>query len=201
MTDKKKIACNAGEILGLGIDPLKGFFYEGNLADPVMQRIVPNMVRLVKILTNKKCRHVIVADSHRRGDEELTRLPEHCMEGTSEAEVIDELKGFNSHVIEKRTTNSFIGTGLIDYLLGATPRVVVVYGVCSDICVMQAVITLSNFADKIGLEKIIVPMDCVTTFGVDARTKDKYAFEVLGNVPKVVVIPSYRNIGEAVEIK
>lgn len=201
MAENEILNCRASEVLLWGIDPLNGFFNHGKLADRNMQWIIPNVVGLIEItLKTSKCKHVITADNHKKSDKELEILPEHCMEDTDESLPIDEVMKYRYYLIPKNTTNSFIGTGLKDYLMGAMPRAVVVYGVCSNICVMQGVISLSAISKEIGLEKIIVPMDCVTTFGPTAESDDEYAFNILRYVPRVEVIPSYKNLIDAIKI-
>lgn len=200
MAENKVIICGANRVIGHGVDPLHGFFYEGLLADPVMQRIIPNMVELNEMLKAKYIDGIITADEHEPGDEELERLPPHCMKGTKEAEVIEQLKRFNLYIMKKKTTNSFVNTKLLEYLKWKKPEVMVVYGVCSNICVMQATITYSAVAEKLGIKKIILPMDCITTFGVDARIVDEHAFNILRYVPRVEVIPSYKNLGDVLVI-
>jgi len=211
MTDKRIISCDANEILGHGVDPLNGFFfghYPGRpdvkclLGDERMQRIVPNMIGLNVYLAAKSIDCIVTADEHDPDDDEIkiAGLPMHCMKNTWEAELIDPLKIFNPRIIAKKTTNSFINTGLMQYLRNKKPKVVIPYGVCSNICVMQAVITYSALAEELGIEKIIIPMDCVTTFGDDFEMDDKYAFKVLGYVPRVEIIGSYKNLNEIIEI-
>jgi len=212
------ISCEANKILGHGVDPLNGFFfghYPGKpdvkclLGDERMQRIVPNMIGLNEMLAARSIDCIVTADEHGLDDDEIkiVRLPEHCMKNTWEAELIDTLKIFNPEIITKKTTNSFINTELTQYLRRKEPEVVVLYGVCSNICVLQAAITYSAIATELGIKRIIVPKDCVTTFGDDFESADRYAFNALGYVPKVQLIESYKdlemvlNIPELIVIK
>ena len=195
------LECNPHEVVVHGVDPLKGFFDFGMLADPRMHRITVNMVGLnEELVEKKKCEGFITADNHERGDPELEKLPEHCMNGSAEAQIIDALEKFGLYAMKKRTTNSFIGTKLLSYLAQQQPRAVVVYGVCSNICVLQAVVTYSFIAREYDLEKIVVPLDCTTTFGDDFKIQDQIVAGILRNVPRVEVIPSYRNLGDVLEI-
>lgn len=204
MTDKR-ISCDANEILGHGVDPLNGFFfghYPGKsdvkclLGDERMQRIVPNMIGLNVYLAAMSIDCIVTADEHDPDDDEIkiAGLPEHCMKNTWEAELIDPLKIFNPRIIAKKTTNSFINTGLMQYLRNKKPKVVIPYGVCSNICGLQAIITYSAMADELGIEKIIVAKDCMTTFGDDFELADHYAFNALSYVPKVQLIESYKDL-------
>jgi nicotinamidase-related amidase len=205
MTERKIIVYNADEVLGHGVDPLNGFFYgyypgkpdvKCLLGDERMQRIVPNMIGLNVYLAAKSVDCIVTADEHEPDDDEIkiAGLPLHCMKKTWEAELIDQLKIFNLRIITKKTTNSFINTELMQYLRNRKPKVVIPYGVCSNICCLQAIITYSAMADELGIERIIVAKDCMTTFGDDFELADKYAFDALSYVPKVQLIESYRDL-------
>ncbi|MFA6097046.1 MAG: isochorismatase family cysteine hydrolase [Candidatus Paceibacterota bacterium] len=193
---KDKILCLRHEVAVIGIDLLNGFFKAGKLADPNMKWIIPNFAAMVERLEG--CNVIYTADNHSADDAELKTFPPHCMRGTFQAEVVRELKGLNTElIVKKKTTNSFIGTELEEILTRLRPRVAVFGGVCSDICVIQAVITLSSKAEMFGLERIIVPKDCMTTFGGPGRNVeeiDRNIFNTLGFVPGVEVIDSQKDL-------
>jgi len=88
---------------------------------------------------------IFVCDSHKMDDPEIGRpYPIHCLEGTSEARIIDSLQKFEKHsiILAKRTLSIFLGTGLESVLEKARPEVVEVTGVCTDICDLFAVYEL-----------------------------------------------------------
>lgn len=196
------------EVVGISIDLLNGFLVKdaSPLADPNMRWILPNDVKLADKLERNGCEILILADSHNPEDAELKVFPPHCMKGTWGAQVVNELKRFvkdDNSVITKNTTNAFIGTDLEERLARKRPKIAVVFGVCSDICVIQAVITLSGLAEKLGIEKIIVPMDCTTTFGdadYSAELKNKMVFNILGFAPRVEVIETQEDLFKNIKI-
>lgn len=195
------------EVVGLIVDPLNDFLVEGAspLAAPDMRWILPNTVALTNELEESGCETLVAADSHYPEDEELTRFPPHCMEGTWGAEVVDELRRFvkDDNLVIKSTHNAFTGTDLEERLTIKRPKVVVVSGVCSDICVIQAVITLSGLSEKFGIERIIVPKDCTTTFGDErysAKLKDEMIFNIFGFTPKVKVIEIQEDLFKKIKI-
>lgn len=195
------------EVTELIVDPMNDFLVEdaSPLADSKMRWILPNIFMLSDELETNGCEIVIATDSHYPEDEELKTFPPHCMKGTWGAEVVDELKRFvkNNNLVIKNTTNAFIGTDLEEKLAVKRPKVIVVSGVCSDICVIQAVITLSGLSEKFGIEKIIVPKDCVTTFGDErysAELKDEMVFSIFGSTPKVEVIETQEDLFKIIKI-
>lgn len=198
---RKIIECKANKMLLHQVDPVNGFLNFGLLADPNMQWIIPNLIGLNEFAKAKGIRNLATIDKHRESDQEVLELGKHCMIGTPEAELIKELKRFNPYIMPKTTHNAFIGTDLLKYLKRYRPEVVVFDGVCTEICVLQTVAPYSTMAKDLGIKLLIIPMDCITTYGADAKIKDEITFNILRRLPNVVVIPSYRNLGEAVEIK
>lgn len=195
------------EVMGLIVDPLNDFLVKDAslLAAPEMRWILPNIAALTDELEKNGCETVIPADGHYPEDEELTRFPPHCMKGTWGAEVVDELQRFvkNDNLVIKSTHNAFTETDLEERLTIKRPKVVVVSGVCSDICVIQAVITLSGLSEKFGIEKIIVPRDCTTTFGDEhysVKLKDEMVFNIFGFTPKVEVTETQEDLFKRIKI-
>jgi len=147
------------------IDMVKGFHNTGSLANERTVSIIPG-IRDLLIRKSKKegCLTVFLQDSHKRGDPEFKVFPEHCLEGTEEAETIDELQEFlqlpNARVVTKRTYNGCYATKLGPILQTADPARVIVVGVCTDICVKY---TVAGLTRERGYS-VVVPADCVETF-------------------------------------
>lgn len=151
-------------MLMLITDALRGFLEGGNLANKKNKVIVPEIRDLVERKIPEGGKAVFLGDSHSKGDPELQVLPEHCMAGTKEAEIVDELFEFVTleNYIPKNSFDAFFGTNLEEILKQENPQKVVVVGVCTDICVLFAVAGLRNR----GYE-VIVPKDCVRALDAD----------------------------------
>lgn len=88
---------------------------------------------------------IFVCDSHLQNDPEIGNpYPPHCMAGTIEAEIIDNLKQYTdkSTVLKKHTLSIFLNTGLEEILKELNPTLVEITGVCTDICDLFAVYEL-----------------------------------------------------------
>lgn len=88
---------------------------------------------------------IFVCDNHSLTDPEIGNpYPPHCMTGTIEAEIIDELKPLadKSIVLTKHTLSIFLNTGLEKYLQEFNPTEVELTGLCTDICDLFAVYEL-----------------------------------------------------------
>jgi len=89
------------------IDMARGFYDICPLSSSRVENIISPLVYLnEKALSFKK---VFFIDCHEEGSKEFTAYPPHCIEGTIESELIEELKGYtkNNKIIKKDSTNRF----------------------------------------------------------------------------------------------
>lgn len=147
----------------LVVDMLKGFRNIGNLQNPRMERIIPNIVRLLGNEIRKGSKVIILRDYHKPDDKEFKMFPVHCVEGTEETEIIDELQKFlkvkGVTIINKTRYSGFQGTKLERVLRKKNPEEVIIVGVCTDICVLHTTIDLRSLDYN-----VIVLEDCVETY-------------------------------------
>jgi nicotinamidase-related amidase len=126
------------------VDVLNGFCRAGNLASPRLAVIVePIRAHLERELA-AGAKAIFIVDTHAPDDPEFAMFPEHCVAGSGEDEIVDELKPFavDAAVIRKSTYSAFYGTDLERVLREMAPDEVEVVGVCADICVMHTVADL-----------------------------------------------------------
>ncbi len=106
---------------------------------------------------------IFVCDNHTKNDPEIGKpYPPHCIKGTTEAEIIDELKllADKSIVLKKNTLSIFLNTGLEKLLMKYKPTEVEVTGVCTDICDLFAVYELRIRGYNVYIsEKGVLPFD------------------------------------------
>lgn len=126
----------------LVIDMLKDFLnkYGALYCGDLSRNIIP-FVR-EKIEEFHKCRNLVIfiCDSHDPDDLEFNMFPKHCVTGTEGAEIIEELPVSKKDIIIKKTTlNSFLSTDLDKILKDYKISEVHVVGVCTSICIMDAV--------------------------------------------------------------
>ena len=100
-------------------------------------------------------------DSHVPDDREFEMFPPHCIEGSEEEEIVDELAPLtaDARIVKKRRYSAFYNTDLADQLAELQPDKVVVMGDCTDICVLHTVSGLRNRDYSVE-----VPADCVASF-------------------------------------
>ena len=131
----------------------------GKLYVPGAEKRIPNMRRLVDAVRQEKAFLVSSTDQHSPNDPEFQRFPPHCVQGTSGAEIIPELKAADfvhvkntnpatvpsaisrgkQVIIEKQTLDVFDNPAT-EKLLSQLPSdsEFIVFGVVTEFCVRLA---------------------------------------------------------------
>ncbi|NLG81632.1 MAG: cysteine hydrolase [Bacilli bacterium] len=149
------------------VDMINGFVKEGALSSPQMASLTPEIVKLTKKFKNEKLKIVALADNHPEDSVEFCAYPPHCIKGTSESFVIDELQEVGGYeLIEKNSTNGFLEPTFQDWL-SSHPEIdtFIITGGCTDICVLQLALTLKMHFNRLNKKtRIIVPTNGVNTY-------------------------------------
>jgi nicotinate phosphoribosyltransferase len=147
-------------------DMLRGFLEEGYplYCGTEARSIIPNVRKLLERELEQNSKIFYLCDHHSPDDPEFKMFPPHCVEGTPETEIIPELSPYPGEIIPKRTFSSFYNTSLEEKLEALKPETLVVCGVCTHICVLQAVIDARNRGYEVE-----VPVDCVASFNKKAH--------------------------------
>lgn len=161
------------------IDMVNGFVKEGALADTRINFITPNIIELIEKFKSNGHDIISFQDAHSKNSKEFNDFPEHCIEGTKESELIDELLPYNDvmKVIYKNSTSGFVTKEFINYLEENKNNLeeVVITGCCTDICVINFAIPLKNYFNEHNLNtKIIVPKNCVETYNSQTHNSEEY---------------------------
>lgn len=149
------------------VDVVNGFIREGAMASPLVEDIVKPTARLAEECLKRGIRTAALADCHAPDCAEFASFPPHCVEGTAESELVDELKALDGYfLIKKNSTNGFHEKEFAHALI-SSPAVdtFIVAGDCTDICVLQLCLTLKTwFTRQNRQSEIIVPINCVETY-------------------------------------
>jgi nicotinamidase-related amidase len=165
------------------VDEVNGFATvgAGNLAPPVESPQVSAMVRetdrLAREFTSRDWKILAFLDTHAPGKAEPP-YPPHCEAGTGEENLVPELAWLeedgNATLVRKDCINGFIGAirpdgsnALVDWVNENRLQALLVVGICTDICVMDFVLTTlsaRNHDLMPGLEDIIVHAPACATY-------------------------------------
>ena len=159
---------DAKELL-INIDMVNGFVKEGVLAAPSIMRIVPRQIELLEEgLKREDTGIIFIRDSHSVDAEEFNTYPVHCVKGTYESELIDELKKFEPYALEylKNSTNLVFVPKLQKDLLNLEKlEKIRLMGCLSEVCVLNGAIGLRNFFDEYNRHvEVMVHPDAIDTF-------------------------------------
>lgn len=174
------------------VDMVNGFAKEGVLADPKINNITPNIIKLVKNANNKNIPIIAFRDCHSIDDEEFRYYPPHCLDGTKESELIDELKVYENSfcVIKKDTTNGFITKKFTEIVNKLEFDTVEVCGCLTEVCVKNFIISYIKF-NKLNNRKTVIKVvdDACATFDApnhNAQLVHKQALKELASYGAII---------------
>jgi nicotinamidase/pyrazinamidase len=164
------------------VDLVNGFCTTGNLASPRLAAVVPGVRVYLEREVGAGAALIFLADTHEPDDPEFAVFPPHCVVGSGEEEIVDELRSLASRaaLVRKRRYSGFFGTDLDQRLNDLAPDVVEVVGVCTDICVLHTVADLRNRDYR-----VVVRRELVETYeapGHKADDVNRWAFAHLRDV-------------------
>ena len=138
-----------------------GALYFGKSA----QNSVPNILENISRFRNEGSPVIFVMDSHDMQDNEFKLFPKHCVEGSSGAQLIDELKvEEGDFVVAKASFDSMFNTNLEYILKQKKIEEVYLSGVCTSICIMETASSLAKHNYRIFIFK-----DSVADFDGEAH--------------------------------
>lgn len=157
------------------VDMINGFVREGALMSGRVETIIPEIVDLSKKCDSLHIKKVAFADNHTDASPEFGSYPKHCIKGTSESEIVDEIKEAVGYVlIPKNSTNGFHEEAFQEWLKNNPETdTFIVTGCCTDICVQQFAITLKTWFNKNDKKsRIIVPVNAVETYDLESHNAE-----------------------------
>lgn len=171
------------------IDMNVGFCEEGNLADPSIKQIVPNIIPIIRTVLENGEGFFVVNDKHTKDSTELKRYAGHC-DNEKESRTIKELaiyEEYANRIFYKNSTCALFAPGMMEMLMDMVSlKRVVIVGCCTDICIQNFAIALRNFFDELNMDvEIIVPKNAVETFHIpevhDRKENNERAYMVMEN--------------------
>lgn len=157
------------------VDMINGFVREGALASERAEKAIPSIAELSKTCDEMQITKIAFADSHTNQSPEFGAYPVHCLAGTSESEVVDELKEIGGYtLIPKNSTNGFHEEEFKKWLKdNENVNTFIVTGVCTNICIEQFALTLKTYFNKQNVKsRVIVPINTVETYDLDIHNGD-----------------------------
>ena len=92
--------------MALIIDMVNGFVKYGTMHDKSIANVVPNQIQLLEKMQKETDIIAIVKDTHKKKCIEFKTYPEHCVKGSGEENLVEELSQFENEdalVFEKNS--------------------------------------------------------------------------------------------------
>lgn len=159
------------------IDMVHGFINEGALSDKSINRITPKIVSLTENFIANNQPIINFQDAHEEGANEFVAFPPHCLKGSHESELIDELMPYKDKMITlyKNSTNGFMHPDFLSTFNTVDADEFICVGCCTDICVLQFALSLQGYINEHNLKKsVIVVEDAVETFGLPGHEQAQF---------------------------
>jgi nicotinamidase-related amidase len=158
----------------VAVDVVNGFCTEGPLASPRVGRIVAPIVELMNQAHAGGVRSfAVLRDSHAPDAPEFEQFGPHCVAGTAESELVDDIARLpfagDFYDVPKNSTSAWAGgdtfaAWVADQEARGTTTFIVV-GNCTDLCVYQTAVPLKLRANARNMPvTVIVPEECVETY-------------------------------------
>lgn len=193
MKDLSKI-----EKLAIVVDMVNGFVKYGAMHDKDIANIIPAQKELLEKMQDDKSIIAIVKDTHNKPCKEFDCYPEHCVKGSGEENLVEELSKYENEdalVYEKNSTSVVhVPEFFQDINKMTNLKEVIVMGCCTDICVLNAVIPLKTYFNQYDLDiDVIVPKNVVETYNAPTHNRSEYndiAYKLM-NSAGIKVVESY----------
>lgn len=178
------------------IDMNNGFVNFGPMANPKYNDLVPEQQALIEMFRDEDELVNFILENHDKNALEFVSYPEHCVEGTEEAKLIPEFQGEenkpNTRTYYKNSINGMLNRTLQDDIKALKRlKMIVLAGVCGDLCVMDFGRTLLRYLDEINHDlKVFVVKSCIDTFDAPGHNREEWleiAYKVLEQAGAVVV--------------
>lgn len=178
------------------IDMNNGFVNFGPMANPKYNDLVPEQQALIEMFREEEELVNFILENHDKNALEFVSYPEHCVEGTEEAKLIpefqDEENKTNTRTYYKNSINGMLNRTLQDDIKALEKlKMIVLAGVCGDLCVMDFGRTLLRYLDEINHDlKVFVVKSCIDTFDAPGHNREEWleiAYKVLEQAGAVVV--------------
>ena len=171
------------------IDMLNGFLEKRHnlYCGPQGRAIIPFVREKVKEYKESGDPVIFLCDSHDPDDKEFEIFGRHCVTGTHEAEIIEELRPLAEGAIclPKKKYFDFFTPELVETLWRLAPEVVELVGVCTNICIFFATEELRKRDYKVRVYE-----RGVASFDEQAH---RFALDQMKNVLAVEVVSAEPN--------
>ncbi|WP_425381471.1 isochorismatase family cysteine hydrolase [Spiroplasma endosymbiont of Polydrusus pterygomalis] len=144
------------------VDMVNGFAKYGNLFSSNIKSLIKPIKGLLAKVNTNETKVIAFNDAHNEHSPEFHTFPSHCLENTSESQLVAELQSNNIKIIKKNSTNGFFA---FDFKPNLQWDNIIIVGCCTDICVYQFAVSCKTWFNQHNKEvNVIVPMSMTNTY-------------------------------------
>lgn len=162
------------------VDMINGFCKNGALADRRILEVVERQKEIIEAyLRDRNSDVIFIVDSHDKNASEFDSFPIHCLRGSIESEIIDELKPFTNGklIIKKNSTSAIFAPGVLEVInKNRSLKRVEIIGCCTDICISNFAIPLVSYFNQNNRKvDVVVDRDAVSTYDSPNHNSEQYS--------------------------
>ena len=155
----------------IAVDMVNGFVKEGALASREVLAINDDVARFAAECEKAGIRNYALCDSHPEKCTEFDTYPVHCVKGTVESKLTDELKNAaNFTVFPKLSVNGWLEEDFQKDIIESDYDTFIITGDCTDMCVIQLALTMKSAMNRIDRpSRVIIPAELAATCSLPSR--------------------------------
>lgn len=164
------------------VDMINDFTRTSLMQNPLAVNIIPSIERMLKQCEKSGNKIYHICEAHTKDSLELNNFPQHGIIGTKGAELVDELSDIKyEEIFYKNSTNGFHNLQLRELATNMKDVDIVVFsGVLTDMCVLQAAISLKTFFNDINRDvDVVIATECVETYNAPDHNRDLFHYMAL----------------------
>lgn len=156
----------SGSTALLVVDMVNGFVKRGALSSPNAFSLNEKIAELLKSCNKLSIPVICFADAHSRQSTQFKDFPEHCISGTDESSVTDEITAGEFKLIPKNSTNGFLEPAFAAWLKENDKiDTFIITGCCTDLCILQFALALkADFNRRNRVSRVIIPAELTATY-------------------------------------
>lgn len=157
------------------VDMINGFVREGVLQSPRVERLIPRIKDMMEKANKRGLQIVAFADNHPEHSPEFGSYPQHCLSGSSESEMVDELRQAAPYtLVRKNSTNGALSAEFQRWWAEHQEiQTFILVGDCTDICILQLALWLKAAANELNrYVRVVVPIDATETYDLGLHQGD-----------------------------
>ena len=174
MSELKNISLNkldSSKTIHIAVDMVNGFVKEGALSSSEVLSINKDVADFSARCKEYGIRNYALCDCHPESCTEFLTYPVHCVKGTAESELTDELKNAAEFkIFPKLSVNGWLEDDFRNDIIENGFDTFLITGDCTDMCVIQLALSIKSGLNRINRQsRVIVIKELTATCARPAR--------------------------------